>query len=337
MSIFDRLLNTVANTRRAALFRVAQTLMLCAVFAPALSPAAQYPDKPVRIIVPLAAGAGIDTFVRALAQRLSKQWNQPVIVDNRPGAGATLGTAAAAKAPADGYTLLLGANPLGISPVVYPNLPYDARRDFVPITLLATTPEALAVSRASGITSVAELTARAKLPGKLNYGSAGNGTLSHLAGLMFSRSAKMDVVHIPFKGSTPELAALLAGQIDWMFDSPAALVPHAKSGSLRLLAVAAPKRTAQVPEVPTLTELGFSDMEFLIWIGLFAPAGTPDAIVKQIEASTTEALRDPSLRTSVTGQGWDIAASSASEFASFFEAEMKKLGEASRAANLKAE
>jgi len=298
--------------------------------------AADFPERTVRIVTPFAAGGGIDILTRAVAQRLGQLWKQQVIVDNRPGAGATIGYAAAAKATPDGYTLVLGANPLGISPVVYASLPYDARRDFAPVSLVATAPEVLAVNAASGIGTAADLVARARREArKTNFGSAGTGTLAHLAAESFNRRAGLGGVHVPYKGSSPALVDLLGGQIDWLFDSPSALLPGLQSGKLRALAVAASQRSAQLPNVPTLAEAGFPELDFRIWVGLLAPAGTPEAILRQIASSVAEILREPATRNTLVTQGWDVVGSTARDFAAFLDTELPKLAEAARAAGVK--
>ena len=300
--------------------------------------AADYPTRPVRIITPFAAGGGIDILTRVVAQRLGQQWSQQVLVENRPGAGGTIGYAAAAKGAPDGYTLVLGANPLGISPVVYPNLPYEARRDFAPISLVAVTPEVLVVSGASGLRTAADLVAHSgKQPRKLNYWSAGSGTLAHLAAEPFNLRAAMNTVHIAYKGSAPALTDLLGGQVDWLFDSPAAILPGLQAGKLRALAVASTQRSPQLPGLPALAEAGFADLDFRIWVGLLAPAGTPEPIIREAETALVQAMRDPATRSTLASQGWDVAGTAAREFAAFLDAEPPKLAAAARAAGVKAD
>jgi len=302
------------------------------------APAADFPVRPVRIITPYAAGGGLDILTRTLAQGLTRLWGQQVIVDNRPGAGATMGTAIAAKAAPDGYTLLVASTPLAIGPVVYPNLPFDARRDFAPISLIATAPEVLVVNPGLGAGSVAGLIALAKKDArKFNYGSAGSGTLAHLAAAAFNRRVGLGSVHIPYKGSNPALLDLLAAQIDWLFDSPTAVLPHVQTGTLRPLAVAAPQRPPQLPGVPTLAEEGFPDLNFRLFMGLMAPAGTPEPVLRTLESGIAEILRDPAMRASVAKLGWDIAGTGARDFAAFLEVELVKLGDVAREAGVKAD
>ncbi|MEI7568070.1 MAG: tripartite tricarboxylate transporter substrate binding protein [Alcaligenaceae bacterium] len=300
--------------------------------------AQEFPNRPLRIITPYAAGGGIDLLTRTVAQRLGQFWNQQVIVENRPGAGATIGYAAAAKAQPDGYTLVAAANPLGIGPVVYPNLAYDVHRDFMPIGLLATAPEVLTVTASSPYRSVADLVKAAKqAPRPQNFGSAGSGTLAHLAAESFNTAANLDAQHVAYKGSSPALADLLGGQIDWIFDSPAAIMSNLQAVKLRALASAAPERSPQLPTVPTMAEAGFPNLDFRIWLGLMAPAGTPTIVIGQIETAIATIMKDPSLRKTLEGQGWDIAGTSAKSFEDFLKTELPKLAQSARAAKVKAD
>jgi tripartite-type tricarboxylate transporter receptor subunit TctC len=306
---------------------------LALTFASPLA-AQTFPERPVQIITPYAAGGGLDILTRTLAQRLSAVWGKQVLVDNKPGAGSTLGTALAAKAPKDGYTLLVASTPLGVAPAVYATLAYDARRDFAPLALVATTPEVLVVSPSLGVSSVAELVAKAKA-GRQNYGSAGSGTMGHLAADSVNRRLGLGATHIPYKGSNPATIDLIGGQIDWMMDTPAAVLPHVRAGKLRALAIAARERSPQLADVPTLAEAGYPELEFRIWMGLMAPAGTPAPVLKTLEASIVEAMRDPALRSSLAGQGWDFVGHGAREFAAFLDQELPKLTAAAKAAGVK--
>jgi len=313
-------------------------LLVLALLGGGTALAADFPERPIQIVAPYAAGGGLDVITRTLAQRLTTLWGQQVIVENRPGAGATIGTAAIARAKADGYTLLVASTPLGIAPVVYPNLAYDARRDFAPISLIGTTPEVLVVNPALGVGTPADLVAFAKKnPRKLNFGSAGSGTLAHLAAEAFNRRAGLGGAHIPYKGSNPALIDLIGGQIDWLFDAPSAVMQNVRSGKLRALAIAAPQRSPQLPTVPTLAEAGFPEMDFRIWMGLLAPAGTPEPTMRALENGIAEIMRDPALRASLTAQGWDIVGGTAREFAVFLDGELPKLSAAARAAGVKAD
>jgi tripartite-type tricarboxylate transporter receptor subunit TctC len=297
--------------------------------------AADFPERPVLIVTPYAAGGGLDTITRTLAQRLTALWGHQVNVENRPGAGSTVGTVAAYNAKPDGYTLLVGSTPVGINPVVYTSLPYEIRRDFVPISLIATAPEVLVVNPALPAINVAELVALAKGGRKLNLGSAGTGTLAHLAADAFNRRAGLGGTHVPYKGSTPALTDAIGGQIEGVFDTPSAVLPLVRSGKVRALAIAAPKRSPQLPDVPTLAELGYPDLDFRTWMALFTRTGTPEALVRRIESGIAEVMRDPAFRAALTAQGWDVVGSSSSEFAVFLDAEMPKLAGAARAAGIK--
>src|SRR2546425_3212483 len=230
----------------------ASGLWLAIIGAAAISaraPAQTFPERPIQIITPYAAGGGLDIITRTLAQRLSAQWGKQVLVDNKPGAGSTLGTALAAKAAKDGYTLLVASTPLGVAPAVYPSLSYDARRDFAPLSLVAMTPEVLVVTPSLGVASVAELVAKARAePRKQNFGSAGSGTLGHLAADSVNRRLGLGATHIPYKGSNPAAIDLIGGQIDWVMDTPAAGLPPLRGGELRAPAGGgAPRPPAPAP------------------------------------------------------------------------------------------
>ena len=313
-------------------------LLALALLGAGSAGAGDFPERPVLVVAPYAAGGGLDTITRTLAARLTAIWGQQVIVENRPGAGATIGTAAIAKAKPDGYTLLVASTPLGIAPVVYPNLAYDARRDFTPVALIGTTPEVLVVNPQLGVGTPGELVALGKKSSHaLNFGSAGSGTLAHLAAAAFNSRTSLGGAHIPYKGSNPALLDLIGGQIDWLFDTPSAVMQHARAGRLRALAIAAPQRSPQMPAIPTLAESGFPDMDYRIWMGLLAPAGTPETAVRAIETAIAGAMRDDALRANLTGQGWDIVGSLSSDFASFLDKELPKLGSAARAAGIRAD
>ena len=245
-----------------------------------------FPERPVTIITPYAAGGGLDVITRAVAQRLTALWGQQVNVENRPGAGSTVGTTAAAKARPDGYTLLTGSTPLGVAPAVYANLAYDVKRDFAPLSMIGTTPEVLVVNPALNVNSAGELAALAKGGRKLNFGSAGSGTLAHLAAASFNTRAALGGTHIPYKGSNPALTDLLGGQIDWLFDTPTAVLPHVRSGKLKALAVAAAQRSPQLANVPTLAEAGYADgLNLILYTSDVLPNLVPLAEIFQQQAA----------------------------------------------------
>src|SRR5207245_6649744 len=226
--------------------------------------------------------------------------------------------------------------PPGVAPAVHATLPYDARRDFAPLALVATTPEVLVVRPSLGVASVAELVAKAK-SGRQNYGSAGSGTLGHLAADSVNRRLGLGATHIPYKGSNPATIDLIGGQIDWMMDTPSAVLPHVRAGKLRALAVAAPQRSPQLADVPTLAEAGDPELEFRGWMGLMAPAGTPEPVLKTIEAGIAEAMRGLALRGALPAYGWGIVGSGAGEFAAFLDPGLPKATAAARAAGVKAD
>lgn len=235
-----------------------------------------YPDKPIRIIVPYTPGGFNDTMARVFARKLQDGLGQPAVVDNRPGAGTVLGTDAGAKAAPDGYTLVVVGFPLVVNQYVYPKLPYDTKKDFAPVILGGQTPNLLLVRADSPIKSMADLIANAKAnPGKLNYASAGNGTSLHLAMEYFKSVTGTDMNQIPYKGSAPMVTDLLGGQVDVMFDNLPNALPHVKAGKMRALAVTTPKRLAAVPDVPTVAEQGYPGFEVAVWYGLAAPRARP--------------------------------------------------------------
>ncbi len=297
---------------------------------------AQYPAKPVRIILPYAAGGGADILTRAVAQALSELWKQPVVADNRPGAGATIGTDAVAKAAPDGYTLLMTAATMGVSPAAYPKLPYDVIKDFAPITLLAQSPYVLAVNSNVAVQTMDDLLKLARsAPGKLNYGSPGNGTLSHLTyELLRSRTGIQSTV-VPYKGSNPALMDALSGQVDYILDTPAAVGQHVKSRKLRALAVSTARRAPSMPGVPTIAEAGVPGFEVSVWFGLLAPAGTPPEIVRKIHDDVVKVLAIPALSERLAAEGLDVLSMQPAEFGNLLRRDVVKWGELVKQANIK--
>ena len=255
----------------------------------------EYPAKPIRLIVQFTPGTSTDIIGRLIGQKLGDAWGQPVVVENRPGAGAIIGTEAAAKAPADGYTLVMAvSSAFGINPGLVPNLPYDVMRDFALITNVVLTPQTLIVPANSPAKSVKELVALAKAkPGTLNYGSLGSGSTSHLTMELFRATAGIQITHVPYKGSPPAYTDLFSGNIQLMFDAVPAVIPHAKSGKLRALAVGSSTRSPFLPDVPTVAESGYPGFEAVGWIGLAAPAKTPEAVLNKINAEVVKILATP--------------------------------------------
>jgi tripartite-type tricarboxylate transporter receptor subunit TctC len=304
------------------------------------SAAAQsYPSKPIRLIVPFAAGGGNDNVARLVGKRLADGLGQPVLVDNRPGAGGVVGAELAAKSAPDGYTLFLGGvGSHAINPNLHEKLPYDPIKDFAPVALLAQAPLVLVVHPSVPANSVAELTAYARAhPGKLNFASNGNGSSSQLAAVMFDSMAGVEMVHVPYKGLSPALADLLSGQVQLMFSSVVAILPHIKAGKLRGLAVTGAKRLASLPELPTIAESGLPGYEASSWYGILAPAGTPREIVARLNAELTKALEQPEVRASLLAEGAEPVGGSPEAFAAHIRAEKERLGKLIRDAKIRLE
>ena len=311
------------------LFRiVAVWVAIGATFVTFATPAVAqpYPSKPVRLVVPFPPGGSLDFAGRLIAQKLTETWNQPVVVENKPGAGGNIGADLVAKAPADGYTILLGAlSTHAVNPSLYAKMPYDAAKDFAPITLIAVTPNVLVVNASSPVQNVKEFIAYTKAnPGKLSFGSGSNGSAGHLAGELYKVETGTDAVHIPYKGGAPATQALLAGDTQFMFDNLANAMAQVKGGKLRALAVTTAKRSALAPELPTMAEAGLPGFDISTWYGLFAPAGTPPAIVARWNADVTRILNMPDVRARLVADGADPAPNSPEQFAQFIAAELTK-------------
>ena len=292
------------------------------------SAAAQdYPVRPIRIIVPFTAGAGTDIVARAVGASLTEAWKLSIVVDNRPGAGGTIAGEMAARANPDGYTLMLGnVSTLAIAPALNPKLSYQPLRDFAPITLITNSENVLVLHASVPATTVKELIAYAKAnPHKLNYGSSGNGTSSHLGGAMFASMAGVEMTHVPYKGSGPMLTDLLAGQLQLSFSSVPTALPHIKSGRLRALAVTLLARSATLPDLPTVQEAaGLKGFEISLWQGIVAPTATPRAIVLKLNQQIAASLRTPDLKSKLTAQGMEVVGNSPEQFAAYIRDEIEK-------------
>jgi tripartite-type tricarboxylate transporter receptor subunit TctC len=299
---------------------------------------AAYPDHPVRIILPYAAGGGADVLTRTVAEALGRMWKQSVVVDNRPGAGATIGTDMVAKAPADGYTLLMTASTMAVSPAAYPKLPYDVLKDFAPITTVAESPYVLAVNAKLPAHTVPEFVQLAKSqPGKLNFGSPGNGTLSHLSFELLSFRTGTRSTLVTYKGSNPALTAALAGEVDFVLDTPAAVMPQVEAGKLRALGVTSAKRSRGLPSLPSLQEAGVPDFDVMVWFGLLAPAHTPPEIVRQVYADVAKVLAAPGMKEKLDRERLEITTMPPAEFSGYLRREVAKWGEVVKKANIKFE
>jgi tripartite-type tricarboxylate transporter receptor subunit TctC len=311
-------------------------LGLAAVFSSAASAQSAYPLKPIRIIVAYTPAGTTDILARALGQKFTEAWSQPVIVDNRPGANGTIGTELAAKAPADGYTLLMAtAATHAINPTLYPQLRYDAVKDFAPISLVATVPNIVVVHPSLPVKNVQELIAYAKAnPGKLAHGSPGIGSTGHLSAELFKTMTGIRMTHVAYKGSAPTLQDLMSGQVQVVIDNIPPYLPQVKAGKIRALAVTPAKRSPAAPELPTVDEAGVKGYEASTWFGLFAPAGTPREIVAKIAAETRRILALPEVRDRLLGLGAQPAPSTPDEFARFVQAEVTKWAKVIRDANV---
>lgn len=308
--------------RRAAL---ARTMVASLAFPFGAGAQASYPDKPIRLLVPFAAGGTTSTLARALADRMSRALGQPFIVDNRPGAGGNIAMEAAARSAPDGYTLLMGPVGMAINPALYPKLNFDPVKDFAPIGLYGGVANILAVNAALPIHSVKELIAYAKAhPGKLSQGSSGNGSSSHLAGEMLKASAGIDILHVPYKGGAPAMTDVLAGQTSMLFDQVPAVLPHVHSGKVRALAVTTAQRSSAAPDIPTMAEAGVPGYDVNVWFGLLAPTGTPNPIITRLNAEMNKALHDPEFRASLVKMGVDPMPSAPAEFEAFLRAELRR-------------
>jgi tripartite-type tricarboxylate transporter receptor subunit TctC len=303
---------------------IALLAMLCTCPLPAL--AQSYPSKPIRMIVPFPAGGATDIVARLVAQKFSEAWGHQVIVDNRGGAGGTIGSDLAAKSPADGYTMIVATSSThSIAQSLYAKLPYDSVKDFAPVTLLATATILLAAHPSVPAKNVKELIALAKAhPNQLSFASSGNGGISHLVGELFKAQAGVQMLHVPYKGDTPALIDLVSGQVSLEFGTAVSFLPYVKSGKLKALAVTNPKRSPVVPDVPTVAESGLPGFEALQWFGILVPAGTPKEIVARLNAESVKIMRQPDIKDRMTALGADVVANTSDEFAAFQRAEIVK-------------
>jgi tripartite-type tricarboxylate transporter receptor subunit TctC len=304
--------------------------------APALAQA--FPNKPVTIVVPFPPGGTTDVLARTLGQKLTEAWGQPVIVENRPGAGATIGASAVAKAPADGYTLLMGAVHHTIASSVYASLPYDFQKDLAPVTTVAMVPNILSVGAAIPASSVKELVAHAKAhPGKVSYGSNGQGTAQHLIGEQFAALSGTQLLHVPYKGSGPLTTDLVAGQVSMSFDTITPVLGNIKAGKLRPLAVTTAKRSPALPDVPTLAESGFAGFDQGTWFGLLAPAKTPADVVAKLNRDIVKVLSTPDVQKKFADVGAEAIGDTPQEMAARVKRDTEKYAVVVKQAKVKIE
>ncbi|MBO9355943.1 tripartite tricarboxylate transporter substrate binding protein [Bordetella petrii] len=336
----DQIMNTTGAKRKArAIAPWLAGLGLVAGLAGAAAHAEEakdFPSKPMTIIVPFSAGGTTDILARAIGQKLGERWGVSVVVENKPGAGGNIGSAQVARATPDGYTLVMGTiGTHAINPSLYKNMPYDAVKDFSPITRAAMVPNALVVPKDAPYDTVAELIAYGKAhPGKLTFGSSGHGSTLHMSGETFKMMTGVDMVHVPYKGSSPAVADLLGGQISMIFDNLPSALPHIKAGRLKGLAVTSAQRSDQLPDVPTMDEAGVTGYEVVSWFGLWAPAGTPPEIVAKLNHEIVDIIRTPEMQKQISGLGAIPHPESTAEFAAFVDKEGKKWAEVVQRANL---
>ncbi|MDQ8000347.1 MAG: tripartite tricarboxylate transporter substrate binding protein [Pseudomonadota bacterium] len=323
-------MTTFTPTRRAAL--------ALALVAPLLASAADFPTKPIRFIVPYTAGGTTDLVARTVGQRVGEKLGQPVVIENRGGAGGNIGMDAVAKAAADGYTIGFGAiSTNALNPHIYKSMAFDPRKDFTAIGLLGTSTIVLEVPASSPIKSVAELVAAAKKTPGLPYATAGAGTSMNLAGVMFAQMTGTQLTHVAYKGSGPAITDMLGGTVGIMFDNLPASLPHIQAGRLRALAVAGPSRSPALPEVPTIAEAGLKGYALEPWFGVYGPANLPPAIVKTLNQAFVEALAEPGIKDKLLQAGFTPRGSSAEELAQLTRSEYQRLGDVARQAGMTAE
>ena len=304
---------------------VAACALTASFTAAAQPPAADYPSKPIRMVIPFPPGGGTDILARVVANKLTEVTKWTVVPENKAGAGGTIGISDAAKAPATGYDMVMGQKDnLVLGPYLYKNLPWDPVRDLTPVAHIAYTPVVIATSVNSPYKTVADVLAAAKAqPGKITYGSPGNGTSIHIAGVLLEKAASVQLTHVPYKGSNPALMDALAGNVDLLVSSVPSAIAQFKAGKLRALAVTSAKRSTSLPDVPTLAETGIKGFDVSTWYGLFMPAGTPAAIVSKVNAEVNHLLAMPEIRDAILAQGAEPQAMSVANFDKMFKADFK--------------
>ena len=312
---------------------------LALVLAATAASAQPFPSRPLRLIVPFPPGGSTDILARALALKLAEGFAQAVIVDNRPGAGGSIGAEAAAKSAPDGYTIMMGhLGTLAVNAAIYKNLPYDPVKSFAPVSLMAMVPSVLVVNPSLPVANAAELIAYARAnPGKLAYGSAGSGSTSHLTTEYFKLATGTDILHVPYKGVGPMLTDLVSGQLSMGLNGAPAVMPHVNSGRLRALAVSSLNRLPSLPQIPTLAEAGVKGFEANGWYGIVVPAGTPRELVARLNAEIRRIMQTPELRTRLDAEGAIPAAGSPEEFGAFIAAEIARWGEVLKRAGIQAQ
>ncbi|MEG0920013.1 MAG: tripartite tricarboxylate transporter substrate binding protein [Comamonas sp.] len=319
-------MKSLPSTARRTILRAVAGATLSAALLPAAFAADNYPSKPITIVVPFVAGGTTDILARVVGQAMSSELGQPVIIDNRAGAGGNIGGLFASRAPADGYTLFMGTvGTHSINEWLYKKMPFNPNKDFAPLTRVANVPNLLVAHPSQPFKNVKELIAYAQAnPGKVNFGSSGSGSSIHLSGELFNMMAKVDTVHVPYKGSAPAVTDLLGNQIAIMFDNMPSAIQHVRNGKLRPLAVTTAKRSPELPDVPTVAEAGVPGYEAVSWFGMFAPAKTPADIQTKVHAALIKVLKNPDVIKKINDQGGEVVSESQAEFGKFIAAENDK-------------
>ena len=311
-------------------------LLLVALLFAQLATAQTWPTKPVKIVVPFTAGSATDILARTAGQKLQDMWGQPVVIDNRPGAGGTIGTGIVAKSPPDGYTLLVNSAAQAYNPAIYPNLPFDTAKEFIDVGAVAGQPNVLVVAPATGYKTTADLIAAAKQkPGELNYGSAGIGSGTHLNAEKFRLASGISAVHVPYKGTPEALTDTMTGRVTYFFSPISAALPNIREGKLVALAVSTAKRSSVLPNVPTIAESGLPGFDYNLWIGMFAPAGTPADIVDKIAKDLAKVMQLPDVKERLAGMGAEAMPMSQTEFTKFVNDEIADAAKVVKAADIK--
>lgn len=319
-------MNTIRFNARRTVLQAIAAASLGAALLPAAFAAEAFPNKPITLIVPFVAGGTTDILARIVGQSLGEELGQPVIIDNRAGAGGNIGGQFAARAPADGYTIFMGTvGTHAINEWLYKKMPFNPTKDFVPLTRVANVPNLLVANPAQPFKNVKELISYAQAhPGQVNFGSSGSGSSIHLSGELFKMMAKVDMIHIPYKGSAPAVTDLLGNQIAIMFDNMPSAIQHVRSGKLRPLAVTTAKRSPELPDVPTVAEAGVPGYEATSWFGLFAPTKTPADVQAKLHAAIIKVLQKPDVIKKIGDQGGEVVTESQAEFGKFIAAENEK-------------
>ncbi|MEJ5153269.1 Bug family tripartite tricarboxylate transporter substrate binding protein [Comamonas sp. MYb396] len=319
-------MNTIRLNARRTVLQAIAAASLGAALMPAAFAAEAFPNKPITLIVPFVAGGTTDILARIVGQSLGEELGQPVIIDNRAGAGGNIGGQFAARAPADGYTIFMGTvGTHAINEWLYKKMPFNPNKDFVPLTRVANVPNLLVANPAQPFKNVKELISYAQAhPGQVNFGSSGSGSSIHLSGELFKMMAKVDMIHIPYKGSAPAVTDLLGNQIAIMFDNMPSAIQHVRSGKLRPLAVTTAKRSPELPDVPTVAEAGVPGYEATSWFGLFAPTKTPADVQAKLHAAIIKVLQKPDVIKKIGDQGGEVVTESQAEFGKFIAAENEK-------------